>query len=71
MPDINHTPPQNLTVQQRREEVALLLARGLVRLRERSFDQSTMPCKQRAVLLGFSGEQSVHANTVNNPTELQ
>jgi len=71
MPDINHTPPQKMNAQQRREEVASLLARGLVRLRERSFDPSAISSEQRAVLLGFSGEQSVHANTVNNPTELQ
>lgn len=71
MPDINHTPPQNLSARQRREEVASLLARGLARLRESAFDPSAVDRKQRAVLLGFSAEGSVHANTVNNHTEWQ
>ena len=37
---INHLPPERMTPEQRRQEVASLLAHGLVRLREAVFAQS-------------------------------
>ena len=72
MQEINHYPPELMIAEQRREEVALLLARGLVRLRAASVLKSANVGETRELALGFTGEQSVHTDTVNNPkTESQ
>ncbi len=68
----NHHPPELLSATQRRLEVASLFALGLTRLRRPA--AATIKDKQKnpSVLLGFSADQSVHTDTVNNPrTESQ
>lgn len=66
MHEINHTPPERMTPEQRRFEVALLLARGLARLRTEHPAKSTNLFKISDVSLAFSGHQSVHSDPVNN-----
>jgi hypothetical protein len=66
MHEINHTPPERMTPEQRRLEVASLLARGLTRLRATQPSQSAIFVKTSDVSLAFSGHQSVHTDPVNN-----
>ena len=63
---INHLPPERMTPDQRRLEIAAILAKGLVRLRQSSPVKRQIPATERKVLLGFSGDQSVHTDPVNN-----
>jgi hypothetical protein len=65
---INHRPPERMTPDQRRLEIASILAKGLVRLRQSSpadLAERQIPATERRVLLGFSGDQSVHADLIN------
>jgi hypothetical protein len=65
---INHLPPERMTPEQRRLEIASILAKGLVRLRQSSLvhlARRQIPATERKVLLGFSGAQSVHADLIN------
>ena len=66
MHEINHTPPERMTPEQRRLEVASLLARGLARLRTTHPAQSAIVVKSSDVSLAFSGNQRVHSDPVNN-----
>lgn len=66
---INHLPPDRMTPEQRRQEVASLLARGLVRLREAGFAQSAGGPAESEFELGFSGHQRLHSHPVNNTLE--
>ena len=66
---INHLPPERMTPEQRRREVASLLAHGLVRLREAGFAQSAGGPAESEFELGFSGHQRVHTDPDNNTTE--
>ncbi len=66
MHEINHTPPERMTPEQRRLEVALLLARGLARLRTVHPAQSANIDKSSEISLAFSGHQRVHSDPVNN-----
>jgi hypothetical protein len=66
MHEINHLPPERMTPEQRRREVASLLANGLVRLREAGREQSANGLPESEFVLGFSGHPSVHTDTVNN-----
>lgn len=66
MHEINHTPPERMTPEQRRLEVASLLARGLARLRTVYPAQSAKVVKSSDVSLAFSGHQRVHSDPVNN-----
>jgi branched-chain amino acid transport system ATP-binding protein len=50
---------------QRRLEIASILAKGLVRLRRSSPVKRQIPATERKVLLGFSGDQSVHTDLIN------
>ena len=69
---INHHPPELLSPAQRRQEIASLFALGLARLRQPAATPIKEKEKKSSVLLGFSADQSVHADTVNNPqTESQ
>jgi hypothetical protein len=54
---INHLPPERMTPEQRRREVASLLAHGLVRLREAGFAQSAGGPAESEFELGFSGRK--------------
>ena len=62
---INHLPPERMTPDQRRLEIAAILAKGLVRLRQSSPVKRQIPATERKVLLGFSGDQSVHTDLPN------
>lgn len=62
---INQIPPGRMTPQQRRHEIASLLANGIARLRMSSALQSTNSDRQRDVLLAIRGHQSVHTDPVN------
>ena len=62
---INHLPPERMTAEQRRLEIAAILAKGLVRLRQSSLSKRQIPATERKVLLGFSGDQSVHTDLIN------
>ena len=62
---INHLPPERMTPEQRRMEIASILAKGLVRLRQSSPVKRQIPANEREVLLGFSGDQSVHKDLIN------
>ena len=62
---INHLPPERMTPEQRRLEIASILAKGLVRRRQLTFGISQNPGTERKVLFGFSGDQSVHTDLHN------
>jgi hypothetical protein len=66
MHEINHLPPERMTPEQRRREVASLLANGLIRLRNAACDQSAKDTLESEFVLGFSGHPSVHTDSVNN-----
>jgi hypothetical protein len=59
MQDIKHHDPALMTAEQRRREIAQLLAAGLIRLREHN---AVAGRTSGPVALGFSGDQRVHAN---------
>ena len=63
---INHLPPERMTSEQRRLEIASILAKGLVRLRQSNQTERQIAATERKVLLGFSGDQSVHTDLINN-----
>lgn len=65
MHEINHIPPDRMTPEQRRREIASLLANGLVRLRSEGFEQSAGIASESEFELGFSGNQRVHSDPVN------
>ena len=57
MHEINHLPPERMTPEQRRHEVAFLLANGLVRLREAAYCTSRKRPGESEFVLGFSPEE--------------
>lgn len=59
MQEIKHHDPARITPEQRRAEVAQLLATALIRLREHN---AIVGSESGSVALGFSGDQRVHAN---------
>jgi hypothetical protein len=66
MHETNHIPPEKMSSEQRRHEVAFLLAQGLVRLRKAGLEQSVKGQGESAFVLGFASQKSVHNDTVNN-----
>ena len=68
MNDVNQTPPDKMRVDERLDEVAQLLARGLQRLRVAHTNGSD---GKSALGLGFSGTQRLHTDTFNEVTESQ
>ena len=66
MHETNHIPPERLTPEQRRHEVAFLLAQGLVRLREAATAQAEKGRGESAFVLGFGSQKSVHSVSTNN-----
>ena len=62
---ISHIPPDRMTPEQRRREVASLLANGLVRLRSAGVTQSENLATESEFELAISPEGSVHQ--VSNP----
>lgn len=65
MHQINHLPPERMTPEQRRHEIASLLANGLARLRSSGIAQSADVIAENGFELGFSGDQRVHTDPVN------
>ena len=68
MHQINHLPPDRMTPEQRRHEIASLLANGLARLRIYSAKKSAYITEASEFELGFSGNQRVHTDPVNKTT---
>jgi hypothetical protein len=66
MHEINHLPPERMTPEQRRREVAALLANGLIRLRNTACDRSEKGRGESAFALGFASQKSVHKDSTNN-----
>lgn len=65
MHEINHRSPETMTPDQRRAEIASYLAKGIARLRMAPVGSSANSGGESKVLLGFSGDQSVHVNPSN------
>jgi hypothetical protein len=70
MNDVNQTPPDKMRTDERLDEVAQLLVRGLQRLRAGHAHGNGSDGKS-ALGLGFSGTQRVHRDTFNEVTESQ
>lgn len=68
MHQAKQVPPQKLTPDQRRHEIASLLTNGLVRLRNSAVAPSAKVDRESEFELGFSGDQRVHTDPVNYPT---
>lgn len=68
MHQINHLPPERMTPEQRRHEIASLLANGLARLRISGAEQSALIAEASEFELGLSGNQRVHSDPVNKTT---
>lgn len=68
MNDVNQTPPDKMRTDERLDEVAQLLTRGLQRLRVAHTNSSD---GKSALGLGFSGTQRLHTATFNEVTESQ
>ena len=56
----NHTPPDKMRPEQRRHEIASLLANGLVRLRSSGVAQSANEPAESEFGLAIPSERSVH-----------
>lgn len=56
MEEVSQKPVHRMTPEERRSEVALLIARGLMRLR------SANVAREASYSLGFVPDQSVHVN---------
>lgn len=65
MMDVNQTPPEKMTQEQRRQEIASILASGLVRLRNAGCKRHAGMAAESKFELDSSGHQSVHSNPVN------
>ena len=63
---VNQTPPDKMRTDERLDEIAQLLARGLQRLRISDAQGSD---GKSGLGLGFSGTQRVHTDTLNEVTE--
>lgn len=71
MMDVNQTPPERMTPAQRRQEIASILANGLVRLRSTGCQQHA-EATESEFELDSSCHRSVHSNPVNKiKTELR
>lgn len=69
MQPTNQTPPERMTPDQRRAEIAALLALGLVRLREHNARRFAGLDPEGELDLGFWGAQSVHSDPVKRENE--
>ena len=63
MMNVNHTPPERMTAQQRRREIAALLAVGLVRLRQPRISQSNKEATESKFELAIPSDGSVHGDS--------
>lgn len=69
MHEINRRPPESMTVEERMDEVSALLARGMSRLWEKPAPKSENRVSKSHLVLGYSGNQSVHTDPTNTVTE--
>jgi hypothetical protein len=73
MLEINRSPPESMTVDERVDEVCALLSRGLLRLWQSQEQKIAPVCSpvtsERQFGLGFGGQQRVHTNPSNSVTE--
>jgi hypothetical protein len=69
MHPVKQVPPAVMTPAQRRQEVAALLANGLVRLRAANARAHSEGRAESGFDLGFSGPQRVHTDPVNQTAE--
>lgn len=65
MTEVNQRPPEQMSPEQRRAELGVLLARGIARVRAECSQKSANRQIEGRFGLGFSGHQSVHRDTVN------
>ena len=65
MLEVNHLPPDRMTPEQRRREVASLLARGIARLRSADSPPFERVAAENGLALAFSGHQRVHSDPVH------
>lgn len=69
MMDVNQTPPERMTPEQRRLEVAALLARGIARCRQPNLQRSATSHAESEFELANSLRRSVHENSNNSERE--
>ena len=69
MQEINRRPPDSMTVSERMDEVAALLARGVSRLWDQSVENPENTASKSHLGLGCSAHQSVHTDPFNPVTE--
>jgi len=69
MHPIKQVPPAAMTPAQRREEIAALLANGLMRLRAANAQTHAEGRPERRFSLGFWAPQRVYTDPVNQSTE--
>ena len=63
---VNHQPPEHMTAEQRRHEIASLLANGLIRLRScGQSPQAENVARENRFELAFSGDQRVHSHPIH------
>ncbi len=62
MMDVNQTPPEKMTSAQRRQEIASILANGLIRLRNARYQRHAGMGTESEFELDSSGQGSVHSN---------
>lgn len=63
---VNQVPPDRMTPEQRRREIASLLANGIARLRSTDSRPFAGRTSESVLALGFFGHQSVHSDPANN-----
>ena len=69
MHTLKQVPPAAMTPAQRRQEIAALLANGLVRLRAANAEAHARGLPETRFDLGFARHQRVHTDPVNQPSE--
>lgn len=69
MQEINRRPPESMTVEERMDEVAALLARGISRMWDQSVAKSATIDRKSHLGLGYCGHQSVHTDPLTKVTE--
>ena len=63
---VNPLPPEHMTAEQRRHEIASLLANGLIRLRRSGQSpRAGNLARESGFELAFSGDQRVHSHPVH------
>ena len=69
MQEIKRRPPESMSVSERMDEVAALLARGISRVWDQSVAKSANAASKRHLGLGFCAHQSVHTDPSTKVTE--